>query len=384
MSEQILTVGIVAGEASGDILAAPMMAAIRDTVPHVRFVGIGGPQMLKEGLESLFDIESLSMNGFVEPIKRLPSLLHILISLIRAFRAVDVVVGVDFNVFNLILERRMKKRGIPTVHYVSPSVYAWRRRRLRKIARSTDVMMTLFPFEPQLYRDAGIQAEFVGHPTADQHNPGLSKGEAREGSRQILGVSSQSTIVTLMPGSRRSEIQFHLPTFLKAAQLFCPLIESEQVTFLIPYLKKSAKANIEEYVADFPELDVRLLEDASWEALSASDVALIKSGTGTLEALFAKTPMVVAYVIGNLTFRIIRRMMYTDLVALPNILNGSQLVPEYLQQDATPENLAAALAEVYRSSSRSDEIIQRFTEIHTELKQGASKNAARAVLSAVA
>ena len=384
MSEQILTVGIVAGEASGDILAAPMMAAIRDSVPHVRFVGIGGPQMLKEGLEPLFDIESLSMNGFVEPIKRLPSLLHILVSLIRAFRAVDVVVGVDFNVFNLILERRMKKRGVPTVHYVSPSVYAWRRRRLRKIARSTDVMMTLFPFEPQLYRDAGIQAEFVGHPTADQHNPGLTKVEARRGSRHLLGLSLESTVVTLMPGSRRSEIQFHLTTFLKAAQLFCSLIEKEQITFLIPYPKKGAKADIEECVSDFPDLDVRLLENGSWDALAASDVALIKSGTGTLEALFAKTPMVVAYVIGSLTFRIVRRMMYTDLVALPNILNGSQLVPEYLQQDATPENLAGALVEVYRASSRSGEIVERFTEIHTELKRDASTNAARVVLATIA
>lgn len=384
MSEQILTVGIVAGEASGDILAAPMMAAIRNAAPSVRFIGVGGPQMLNEGLESLFDIESLSVNGFVEPLRRLPSLIHILVSLIRAFKEADVVVGVDFNVFNLILERQMKKRGIPTAHYVSPSVYAWRRGRLRKIARSTDVMMTLFPFEPQLYRDAGIQAEFVGHPTADQHNPGLTKVEARRGSRHLLGLSLESTVVTLMPGSRRSEIQFHLTTFLKAAQLFCSLIEKEQITFLIPYPKKGAKADIEECVSDFPDLDVRLLENGSCDALAASDVALIKSGTGTLEALFAKTPMVVAYVIGSLTFRIVRRMMYTDLVALPNILNGSQLVPEYLQQDATPENLAGALVEVYRASSRSGEIVERFTEIHTELKRDASTNAARVVLATIA
>ena len=187
-----------------------------------------------------------------------------------------------------------------------------------------------------------------------------------------------------MPGSRRSEIQFHLTTFLKAAQLFCSLIEKEQITFLIPYPKKGAKADIEECVSDFPDLDVRLLENGSWDALAASDVALIKSGTGTLEALFAKTPMVVAYVIGSLTFRIVRRMMYTDLVALPNILNGSQLVPEYLQQDATPENLAGALVEVYRASSRSGEIVERFTEIHTELKRDASTNAARVVLATIA
>ena len=360
------------------------MAAIRNAAPSVRFIGVGGPQMLNEGLESLFDIESLSVNGFVEPLRRLPSLIHILFSLIRAFKEADVVVGVDFNVFNLILERQMKKRGIPTAHYVSPSVYAWRRGRLRKIARSTDVMMTLFPFEPQLYRDAGIQAEFVGHPTADQHNPGLTKVEARRGSRHLLGLSLESTVVTLMPGSRRSEIQFHLTTFLKAAQLFCSLIETEQITFLIPYPKKGAKADIEECVSDFPDLDVRLLENGSWDALAASDVALIKSGTGTLEALFAKTPMVVAYVIGSLTFRIVRRMMYTDLVALPNILNGSQLVPEYLQQDATPENLAGALVEVYRASSRSGEIVERFTEIHTELKRDASTNAARVVLATIA
>ena len=315
------------------------MAEIRMSVPEVRFIGVGGPEMSAQGLESIFGIEALSINGFVEPLKRLPSLLRILFALVREFNHADVVVGVDFNVFNLILERRMKKRGTPTVHFVSPSVYAWRRGRIRKIARSTDAMMTLFPFEPELYREAGIRADFVGHPTADKHDPSTPKLELKRQACTVLGLLHDNTIVTLMPGSRRSEIGFHLLVFLHAARIFRDSLTTKQVTFLIPYVQPSARAMIEECVSGFPDLNVQLIANDSWSTLAASDVALVKSGTGTLEALFAKTPMVVAYIIGELTYRFVRRLMYTDLVALPNILNGSQLVPEYLQKDATPEVL---------------------------------------------
>ena len=360
-----------------------MMGAIRELNANVRFLGVGGPQMLEQGLEPLVDIEKLSMNGFVEPLKRLPSLVRTLLLLVREFRSVDVVVGVDFNVFNLLLERLMKKRGVPTVHYVSPSVYAWRRGRVKKIARATDVMMTLFPFEPELYKAAGIRAEFVGHSTADLYDPKISKTELRNQARNELKLEQDHTVVTIMPGSRRSEIAFHLPVFLTAARRFQESQIAYPITFLIPYIQPRTKSVIEEHLEGFRDLDCRLLNNTAWTALAASDVALIKSGTGTLEALFAKTPMVVAYVIGEMTFRFVRSLMYTDLVALPNILHGDKLVPEFLQKAATPENLTRALISEYERSRTSDELSKRFSEIHVDLKRNASLSAARTVLSVI-
>ena len=216
MKGQALKIGIVAGESSGDLLGASLMKAITNETSNVEFHGVGGDEMLAMGLKSLVDIDQFAVNGFVDPLLRAGSLLRSLRLLIRELAAMDVVVGVDFNVFNLLMERGLRKRGVPTAHYVSPSVYAWRRGRVKTIKKASDVVMTLFPFETQIYEDHGVRAEFVGHPTADRFffDPNVSKAGLVRESRQELGLPNNRCIVALMPGSRGSEIKFHFEMFL--------------------------------------------------------------------------------------------------------------------------------------------------------------------------
>ena len=349
MANTTLTIGVVAGEKSGDILGSGLMNALTRRTTNLRFIGVGGDQMIKEGLEPLASIDDLSVNGFVEPLKRLPTLVRIFGRLYRCFKEADVVVGIDFNVFNLLLERLIKRRGVPTAHYVSPAVYAWRRSRIRKIGRSTDVVMALFPFEPPLYRDSDIRAEFVGHPLADEIDPNLDVGVRSARARVDLGLPADALVLGLLPGSRLSEVRFLGNVFVDAAALAVDRINSggryyPSAVLVIPCVSKKIRSLLTEIVSRKTGIDVRLIEGASENVIAASDVVLTKAGTSTLEALLLGRPMVVSYRLGGFSHWIAKRLIRSEFVALPNILAGYGMVPELLQSDATPDRLANALA----------------------------------------
>ncbi|MEQ8857856.1 MAG: lipid-A-disaccharide synthase [Pseudomonadales bacterium] len=378
-----LTVGILAGESSGDTLGHGLMMEIRRRRPDVRFVGIGGPRMLAEGLESLVSIERLSMNGFIDPLRRLPELVGILRLLLSRFAAdrPDVFVGVDFNVFNLLLERRLKRRGVPTVHYVSPSVYAWRRGRIRRIARAADMVLALYPFEPALYARTPVRAVYVGHPLADAIDLQAGSEPARRQARRALGMPDGELVVALLPGSRMSEVQLMGDVFLAAAVRLQALLPA--VRFLVPCVRPAIGAWLADARARYARLP---LDDYSGDArlaLTACDVALVKSGTSTLEAMLLRRPMVVSYRLGWATYQLVRRLLRTPYVALPNILAGRELVPELLQEQATPAALADAVRRELDKSRTDPEYLREFERLHLHLRQHADARAAEAVLGLV-
>ncbi len=376
-----LTVGLLAGEASGDNLGAGMMAALRSQAQDtVRFVGVGGPRMLAEGLESYASIDELQVNGFREPILRLPQLYRLLKTLERKLleAEVDVFVGVDFNVFNFLLEARLKRRGIRTAHYVSPSVYAWRSGRVRRVEKSADVLLCLYPFEPDFYTATNVQAVYVGHPLADEISPHAADPAARAAAREDLGIDASQTVLAVLPGSRGSEVALMIERFLGAAQFFGEAAGAVKV--VIPCLRPVLRAQIEGALAGFADLDVVLYDGHARSALTAADVALVKSGTSTLEAMLLHRPMVVSYALGPLAYQIARRLVRSPFVALPNILAGRALVPELLQDAATPQALADALQNAWREAQAGGANIAAFEALHAKLRQGADENAARAVL----
>ena len=332
--------------------------------------------MTSEGLEALGSMDRFAINGFVEPLKRFPELLGILRHLERTYAQTppDVFVGVDFNVFNLLLERCLKRRGIRTVHYVSPSVYAWRRGRIRRIGRAADLVLALYPFEPELYAARGVAAEFVGHPMADEVEPVADL----DGVRTRLGLPLDATIVALLPGSRLSEIELMAEAFLDTAELLRE--QRPNVVFVVPCVTARIRAAMAERLARRASLDVRLFDGHARLPLSAADAALVKSGTGTLEAMLLRKPMVVTYRLPTVSYHLVKALKRSEFVALPNILAGRALVPELLQDAATPEAMAAALlAELSRTGSSA--VLDEFARLHAVLRRGANERAAEAVLS---
>ncbi|MXZ56833.1 MAG: lipid-A-disaccharide synthase [Gammaproteobacteria bacterium] len=378
-----MKIGIVAGEASGDALGAQLMHALRQQHSDVEFLGVGGTQMATEGLESLESFDRFSFNGFLEPIKRLPELLGLIASLADRLAHVDVMIGVDFNVFNLKLEKQLKARGVPTVHYVSPSVYAWRRGRANRIERSTDLLLTLYPFEPQYYNDAQIRTVFVGHPLADEIDPTLDRESSREHARQTLGLSSSAAVVALLLGSRYSEVNFHKELFLETCERFRTKLNPDLCQFVVPSRHAEANAVLRHEQSHFPEVDLRITDKSSQQVLVAADVALVKSGTSTLEAMLIRTPMVVTYRIGWLTYAIVRSLLHTPRVALPNILANREVVPEFIQHRATAEILASQLATELRRSRSENDFFAEYDRLHHTLRQNNADKAASAVLELI-
>ena len=372
--------GIVAGEPSGDRLGAGLMQALKRDQPDCRFVGIGGPLMKAQGLECLVDMDRLSINGFAEPIKRLPELVSILRLLLRSFRQqpLSAFIGVDFNVFNFLLERLLKRRGIRTVHYVSPSVYAWRRGRVRSVARTTDLLLTLYPFEPAFYDNCAVQAEFVGHPLADEISPQAGSAEQQQHAQSELGITGAALCVAVLPGSRLSEARLMTGVFLEA----CSIVNATHpnTVFVVGCPREEIENLLHERLTQHPALNVVVYRGDARKALTACDVALVKSGTSTLEAMLLHRPMVVSYRLGELTFQLVKRLLRTPYVALPNILAGRELVPELLQHDATADALAANLLEQLDKYRREPEYLAAFNELHARLRCGADDRAAAAVL----
>lgn len=380
-----MKVGIVAGEASGDLLGAELMAALRHRDNDLQFIGVGGPRMDAEGLCALHSIDRFSMNGFVEPLLRIPELVGLLNDLAGKLANVDVMVGVDFNVFNFMLERRLKVQGVPTVHYVSPSVYAWRRGRVRKIEECVDLLLALFPFECAYYEDTSVDVRFVGHPLADRLDPDRDRIAERQMARKDLSIDLHSTVVALLPGSRVSELKCHLELFFRVAERIRALHSTdERLVFVIPCANDRALDKVRQHANRFGHLDVRLDSGNSLRTFAASDVALVKSGTSTLEALLLRVPMVVTYQAGPITYSIVRSVLQTEWVALPNILAQRELVPEFLQQSGSGETLALAVCSELARSRSDPAYFAAFDKLHRSLRKGNAARAADAVLDVAA
>lgn len=380
-AQPAITVGILAGEASGDNLGAGLMSAMQaQSARSVRFLGVGGQRMVAAGLSELAPIDQLAVNGFKDPILKLPELVSLLRRLVKTFTQaqIDVFVGVDFNVFNFILEAALRRRGIKTVHYVSPSVYAWRSGRTRRVAKSADLLLCLYPFEPAFYSATNVRAEFVGHPLADEIGLDAGSPAARQAARLPLGIATQATVLALLPGSRNSEVDLMIKHFLGAAALFAQ--QHPDCVTVIPCLRPSIKERVEAALLEYPQLSVILYEGNARQALVACDVALVKSGTSTLEAMLLHRPMVVSYRLGWWTYQLAKRVLRTPFVALPNILAGRALVPELLQHAGTAQALASALQQEFDTAGGGAENTAAFEQLHRQLRQSADAKSAASVL----
>ena len=375
-----LRVAVVAGEASGDILGAGLIREIKRHYPDAYCYGIGGPLMQSEGFDSLFPMERLSVMGLVEVLGRLRELLGIRKQLRERLIAdqPDVFIGIDAPDFNLALERKLKASGIPTVHYVSPQVWAWREGRLKKIRHSVDHMLALLPFEVDYYRDHNVPVTFVGHPLADQ----IAMNPDQDTARQTLGVShGGGPVIGLLPGSRKTEVSKLGQLFLETARLLRK--DFPDAHFLIPCANERRKKQILPIVSEFPDLDITVYDGQAQLVMAASDAILIASGTAVLEAALHKKPLVVSYKMAPLSFAIISRMVKVKYVSLPNLLADRELIPEVLQADATPENLRAFMKRAVEDQDYRVALKQSFIEIHHQLKQDASRLAFEAVMSVI-
>ena len=378
-SNRPVTIALCAGEASGDLLGAHLMDAIRQRCPQARFTGIGGPRMTARGFESLYDQEKLAVRGFAEVVKRLPEILNIRRGLVRDLKNIrpDVFVGIDAPDFNLGVAAKLKKAGIPTVHYVSPSVWAWRRERVDTIIHQVNRVLCLFPMEPELYREAGGQAEFVGHPMAQT----MPLEADREAARRRMRIESWEPVFCLMPGSRVSEIDYMAPIFFRTAKLLLQRYPSAR--FLLPVATVATRRRLLQILEqpEFRALPVQLMSAHADLACTAADVVLVTSGTATLEVALCKRPMVISYKISPLTYAYVKRKIKVPHVGLPNILLGKGVVPELLQHDAEPHKLAEAVAEWYESPQDVAALMQDFHQLHLLLKKDTAALAAEAVLS---
>ena len=376
-----LRIGLIAGEASGDVLGASLIQAIVVRHPDAEFFGIGGPKMIAAGLVSAYDQEKLAVRGAVEVLKHLPEILKIRRGILAqlAVWKPDVMVGIDAPDFNLPIERHLKGMGIPTVHYVSPTVWAWRRGRAKKIVAAVNQLLCLFPFEPACYKGQGLEPVFIGHPLADEISPEID----RKQQRSALNLPEASPLITLMPGSRQSELDFHAQLFVETANHIAD--ELPEALFVVPLATPATRERFEAALNQFgaKDLRVRILFGHAREALAASDLALVCSGTATLEAALLRCPMIITYRISALSAWIYKQMRYLPWVGLPNILLGRLLVPELLQEDATPDKLSAAMVQLWRSPSRRAEMAHEFGSIHQKLRQDSAARAADAVLACI-
>lgn len=372
-----LRIGIVAGEASGDILGAELLAELNHRFPDIAIEGIGGELMQAEGCVTLYPMERLSVMGLVEVLSRLRELLGIRKALLTHFtqQRPDVFIGIDAPDFTLNLEGKLRRAGIPTVHYVSPSVWAWRRKRVFKILKTTDLMLTLFPFEAKFYRQHAMPVEFVGHPLANM----IPLEPDPSAARSALKLPHSQRIVALMPGSRGGELKYLAEPFLDTARWL--LNRHADLVFVMPAANQERyddlRALIDRHYSDLPLV---LVLKRSREVLTAADAVLIASGTATLEAMLLKTPMVVAYRMASLTYKILSRLVSSSYISLPNLLADAPLVPEILQDDVRPEVLGPAVEQALLASDGQSELKQRFSEIHRQLRQDASKKAVDAII----
>jgi len=378
----IRRVYLVAGELSGDILGASLMRALKARHPEVAFRGLGGPRMIAEGLESLYPLETLSVMGLVEVIKHLPELIRVRRTLRRDALdwEPDIMVGIDAPDFNLGLERQLRESGVTTAHYVSPSVWAWRQGRVKGIARSVDAMLTFLPFEAAFYVKHRVPVAFVGHPLADE----LPLVNDRRATREALGIAADARVLALLPGSRRNEIRFMGETFLEAAER---LVKARPgLAVVIPAATPERRQELEALLAARPALAacVSLLDGQAREAMVASDLVLLASGTAALEAMLCHRPMLVGYRMAPMTHRIARLMVKTEWISLPNLIARESLVPELIQDEASSEAIATRLGELLDDEAARTALEARFAAMHEGLQRDASRRAAEAIEALVA
>jgi lipid-A-disaccharide synthase len=376
-------IGIVVGEASGDILGASLLAVLKKRFPDCRFSGIGGKRMLDQDFDSLFDQDRLAVMGFIEPFKRLPELLRIRKSLYHHFvdENIDLFIGIDSPDFTIPLEKKLRQKNIKTVHYVSPSVWAWRQGRIQGIKTSVDWMLTLLPFEAAFYEKHNVPVTFVGHPLADQFPLENDTQKARKELSVLLSKDSQQhlqqekvKVIACLPGSRRSEVEHIGLTLWEAVTDLSENYES--IHCVVPALNVERREQIEAQLRKFPTLSVSVVDGHSQMVMAAADCVVMASGTTTLEAMLLKKPMVVVYKKDALSYWIISRMLTVDHVSLPNLLAGAEVVPELIQDAATPEAVSKAIAHWLDNPSLVAQLQQRFTALHHQLKVNASETAA--------
>lgn len=374
-----MRLGIVAGEASGDLLGAALISALRQQVPDLEVEGVGGPRMREAGCHCFHDADELAVMGIVEVFRDLPRLLKIRRGLVRRWRRdpPDVVVGVDAPDFNLGLERRLRRRGVKTVHFVSPSVWAWRKKRVHKIGRSTNLVLCLLPFEKAFYDQHGIPAAFVGHPLADQIPPVMEQGEYRS----RLGVDTQGPVVAVLPGSRRGELKRLGADF--AGTIGWLSDRRPDLRFVCPMAGTAVREAFEQALAEAaPRARVTLVDGQAQACMAAADVVLLASGTAALEAALVKRPMVMAYRIAKSTKWLAETFLGLHLThySLPNLLHSPPLVPEYIMDDVNPQTLGPALLDLLENPGQRQAQVDAFEQMHRVLRQDAAASAASAIL----
>ncbi|HAU5566233.1 TPA: lipid-A-disaccharide synthase [Serratia fonticola] len=377
MSVRPFTIALVAGETSGDILGAGLIRALKARHPDARFVGVAGPLMQAEGCEVWYEMEELAVMGIVEVLGRLRRLLKIRKDLTQRFTELkpDVFVGIDAPDFNITLEGSLKRAGIRTIHYVSPSVWAWRQKRVFKIGRNTNLVLAFLPFEKAFYDRFNVPCRFIGHTMADAMPLQPDKSAAR----RELGIAEDAICLGLLPGSRGAEVEMLSADFLRAAQLLRQRYPALEI--VVPLVNAKRREQFEQIKAEVaPELPMHLLDGKGRQAMIASDAAILASGTAALECMLAKCPMVVGYRMKPFTFWLAKRLVKTPYVSLPNLLAGRELVKELLQEECQPEALAAALEPLLHAGPERDDLLNTFNELHQQIRWNADEQAADAVL----
>ncbi|EHZ2653166.1 lipid-A-disaccharide synthase [Vibrio vulnificus] len=378
MNIKPLRIGIVAGELSGDTLGEGFIKAVKQRYPDAEFVGIGGPKMIAQGCQSLFDMEELAVMGLVEVLGRLPRLLKVKAELVRYFteNPPDVFVGIDAPDFNLRLELDLKKSGIKTVHYVSPSVWAWRQKRIFKIAAATNLVLAFLPFEKAFYDKFHVPCEFIGHTLADAIPLQSDKAAARE----LLGLEQDKHWLAVLPGSRGSELKMLSQPFIETCKKLKQAFP--ELGFVVALVNPKRREQFEQAWKEYaPELDFKLVDDTARNVITASDAVMLASGTVALECMLLKRPMVVGYKVNAFTAFLAKRLLKTQYVSLPNILSDSELVKEYLQEACTPENLFAEVSNLLASDNQT--MLDKFAEMHHWIRKDADQQAANAVLKLI-
>ncbi|WP_439235092.1 lipid-A-disaccharide synthase [Lonepinella koalarum] len=375
------TIAMVAGEVSGDILGAGLIRSLKSHYPQAKFIGIAGKNMLAEGCESLIDIEEIAVMGLAEILKHLPRLLKIRKNTVQTLLAQqpDIFIGIDSPEFNLYVEQKLKNQGIKTIHYVSPSVWAWRQKRIYKIARATDLVLAFLPFEKAFYDHFNVPCRFIGHTMADAIPLKPNRLEVC----QQLDLDPSQRYMAILAGSRGAEVEFLTEPFLKAAVLLKQ--QYPDLHFLVPLVNEKRREQFQRIKAQIaPDLNLIMLDGKARQAMIVAQATLLASGTAALECMLCKSPMVVGYRMKSLTYFLAKRLVKTPYISLPNLLANEMLVPEMIQQDCTPEKLAEKLAVYFEQSESAVQyrqvLIQRFTELHKLIQCDADSQAAQAVM----
>lgn len=374
------TIGLVAGEVSGDMLGAALIQALKKIYPHAKFVGICGEKMQAQGAETWVSMEEIAVMGLVEILKHLPRLLRIRKQITKRMLTIrpDIFIGIDAPEFNLYVEEKLKQQGIKTVHYVSPSVWAWRQKRIHKIKRATNLVLAFLPFEKAFYDKFHVPCQFVGHSMADQ----IPLHPDMDTAAKLLGIDPHQTYLTILPGSRHAEVAFLSKPFLKTAILLKK--QYPDLQFLVPFANAKRRSQFEKMKAEIaPELPMIFFDGNAREAMQVASVTLLASGTASLEAMLCKSPMVVGYRMKPLTYWFAKKLIKTPYISLPNLLANATLVPELIQDDCEETKLAAALS-LYLSKDPQAivtraELIEHFTALHNKIRCDADKQAALAI-----